>query len=54
VFDSQLTTYTNLVRLQKMDITFITLRRRSPALRKEIALLRVPPANQHEFVGEFR
>lgn len=39
VFDSQLTTYTNLVRLQKMGITFITLRRRSPALRKEIALL---------------
>jgi hypothetical protein len=39
VFDSKLTTYSNLVRLDDMDIVFITLRRRSPALRKEIALL---------------
>jgi hypothetical protein len=39
VFDSQLTTYANLVRLDAMGITFMTLRRRSPALLKEIALL---------------
>ena len=39
VFDSRLTTYDNLGRLDALGITFITLRRRSPALRKEIALL---------------
>jgi hypothetical protein len=39
VFDSQLTTYANLARLDTMGITFMTLRRRSPALIKEIALL---------------
>ncbi len=39
VFDSRLTTYPNLVRLDKMDIQFITLRRRSPKLLKQIALL---------------
>ena len=39
VFDSKLTTYKNLVRLDDLDITFITLRRRSPSLRKEVALL---------------
>lgn len=39
VFDSRLTTYGNLGRLDDMGITFITLRRRSPRLRKEIALL---------------
>jgi hypothetical protein len=39
VFDSQLTTYKNLGRLDKMDIRFITLRRRSPNLLKEIASL---------------
>lgn len=39
VFDSQLTTYANLLRLHEMGITFMTLRRRSPALLKEIALL---------------
>jgi transposase len=42
VFDSRLTTYGNLGRLADLGITFITLRRRSPALRKEIAL--VPPS----------
>jgi hypothetical protein len=42
VFDSRLTTYGNLGRLAALGITFITLRRRSPALRKEIAL--VPPS----------
>jgi hypothetical protein len=42
VFDSRLTTYANLARLQEMEITFLTLRRRSPALLKEIADL--PPS----------
>jgi hypothetical protein len=36
VFDSQLTTYANLARLDEMGITFITLRRRSPRLLEEI------------------
>jgi hypothetical protein len=39
VFDSRLTTYPNLARLDQMGITFITLRRRSPRLLKEVALL---------------
>jgi len=39
VFDSRLTTYGNLGRLDDLGITFITLRRRSPRLRKEIAVL---------------
>jgi transposase len=42
VFDSQLTTYANLARLDDMGITFITLRRRSPRLLKEIDNL--PPS----------
>ena len=37
VFDSRLTTYANLARLDEMGITFITLRRRSPKLLKEVA-----------------
>ena len=39
VFDSRLTTYANLARLEQMGITFMTLRRRSSTLLKEIALL---------------
>lgn len=39
VFDSKLTTYANLARLDKMGIDFITLRRRSPKILKEIVLL---------------
>lgn len=39
VFDSRLTTYGNLGRLDALGITFITLRRRSPQLRKAIALV---------------
>lgn len=40
VFDSRLTTYANLARLDaELAITFITLRRRSPALLAEIARL---------------
>jgi transposase len=36
VFDSRLTTYTNLGRLDEMGIQFITLRRRSPKLLQEV------------------
>src|SRR5215468_4216310 len=36
VFDSKLTTYKNLARLDAMGITFITLRRRSPGLKHHI------------------
>jgi hypothetical protein len=42
VFDSKLTTYAGLDRLDAAGITFITLRRRSPALLAEIASL--PPS----------
>jgi hypothetical protein len=42
VFDSQLTTYAHLGQLDDMGIDFITLRRRSPAIIKEIAAL--PPS----------
>lgn len=43
VFDSRLTTYPKLARLDRdHGITFITLRRRSPALLREVALL--PPS----------
>jgi len=39
VFDSKLTTYAGLARLDTMGIPFITLRRRAPRLLKEIVLL---------------
>jgi len=39
VFDSRLTTYAQLARLDKMHIAFITLRRRSPGVMKEIVNL---------------
>ena len=39
VFDSKLTTYKNLVRLDDMGIAFITLRRRTPTLLQEVAAL---------------
>ncbi len=42
VFDSQLTTYANLARLDDMGITFITLRRRSLRLLEEVDKL--PPS----------
>src|SRR5215468_2246253 len=42
VFDAKLTTFEGLDRLDQEGITFITLRRRSPALLKEIADL--PPS----------
>lgn len=37
VFDSKLTTYKNLSKLNEMKITFITLRRRTPKLLQEVA-----------------
>ena len=37
VFDSRLTTYRNLNRLNQTGITFMTLRRRSPQLLRELA-----------------
>ena len=37
VFDSRLTTYAHLARLDQMGIAFITLRRRSAALLQEVA-----------------
>jgi hypothetical protein len=39
VFDSKLTTQANLARLDRMGITFLTLRARSPSLTKQIALV---------------
>ena len=39
VFDSRLTTYPQLARLERLGISFITLRRRSPALLTEIEQL---------------
>ena len=39
VFDSRLTTYPKLARLDRLGIAFITLRRPSPRRRKEIVLL---------------
>ena len=39
VFDSRLTTYAHLARLDKIGIDFITLRRKSPGILKEIVNL---------------
>lgn len=39
VFDSKLTTYSKLSKLNELGITFITLRRRSPALNAEVATM---------------
>ena len=39
VFDSKLTTYANLSKLNALGITFITLRRRSPTLQAAVATL---------------
>ncbi len=41
VFDSQLTTYANLAKLEEMGVGFLTLRRRSPKMVAE--LLATPP-----------
>ena len=53
VFDSRLTTYAGLARLDEMGVTFITLRRRSPKILAEIrdlpasAWRRIRPLCQH-------
>jgi transposase len=39
VFDSRLTTYAGLARLDEMGVTFVTLRRRSPKILAEIRAL---------------
>lgn len=39
VFDSKLTTYANLAKIDEMKIPFITLRRRSPMLTREVDAL---------------
>jgi hypothetical protein len=39
VFDSKLTTYSRLSKLNDLGITFLTLRRRSPALNAEVATM---------------
>lgn len=39
VFDSKLTTHANLSKLNKLAITFLTLRRRSPAILAEVATM---------------
>ncbi|MEW6074602.1 MAG: hypothetical protein AB1726_18670 [Planctomycetota bacterium] len=39
VFDSKLTTYANLARIDQMGISFITLRRRNAKLRQEVEAL---------------
>lgn len=39
VFDSKLTTYANLAKIDEMEIPFITLRRRTPKLMEEISNL---------------
>lgn len=39
VFDSKLTTYANLSELNRLHVTFVTLRRRSPKLLAEVATL---------------
>ncbi|MFY9779241.1 MAG: hypothetical protein WAJ85_01870, partial [Candidatus Baltobacteraceae bacterium] len=46
VFDSRLTTYAHLARLDRMGIAFITLRRRSAGLLAEIEDL-APSAWRH-------
>lgn len=42
VFDSKLTSHENLSKLNQMGITFITLRRRTPKLLREIANIPLP------------
>jgi hypothetical protein len=54
VFDSRLTTYPNLARLDKMEVVFITLRRRSAKLLKEIAHLPRSAWRTVELVGMAR
>jgi hypothetical protein len=54
IFDSKLTTYTNLNRLKEMGIDFITLRRRSAKILREIAQIPTSAWRRIELEGVAR
>ena len=54
IFDSKLTTYANLDRLNKKEIDFITLRRRSPKMMQEIHQLPLSAWQRIELEGVSR
>ena len=54
IFDSKLTTYANLSRLNDMGVRFMTLRRRSPKMMTEIAAEPVSAWRQIEIEGVSR
>jgi Transposase DDE domain len=54
IFDSKLTTYANLNRLNQRDVPFITLRRRSPALLRTVANTPVSAWRRIELAGVSR
>jgi hypothetical protein len=54
IFDSKLTTYANLNRLNQQDVPFITLRRRSPALLRTVANTPVSAWRRIELTGVSR
>ena len=54
IFDSKLTTYANLNRLNQQGVQFITLRRRSPTLRRRVANTPVSAWRRIELAGVSR
>jgi hypothetical protein len=54
IFDSKLTTYANLSRLNDMGVRFMTLRRRSPKMMTEIAAEPITAWRQIEIEGVSR
>ena len=54
IFDSKLTTYANLNRLNQMNIDFMTLRRRSPKMLRAIALEPISAWRKIELEGVSR
>jgi hypothetical protein len=54
IFDSRLTTYANLNRLNRRDVKFITLRRRSPKLLQAIAAAPASAWRRIELAGVSR
>jgi len=54
IFDSKLTTYANLDRLNRMGVRFITLRRRHPKMMAEIAATPLSAWQQIELEGVSR
>ena len=54
IFDSKLTTYSNLDKLNKMPVDFITLRRRSPKRLKEIQREPISAWRRIELAGVVR